>query len=406
MAIQVTFGVGIAQAWTAPSWVTSITIDMVGAQGGPGSGTGVIGFGARIQTTLPVTPNATYIISVGGAGGTCDFGNSGLGYNGAGTNGGGPGHARYTGGGALEEASGGGGGYTAFGTAYPHTTLNTLLCAGGGGGSAGWSGFWGWSSGGGGGGGWVSGGAGNGNGGSGGAGTGISSTGTNGGVNNVGGSPTNGGGGGDYPHGFSGGGGGGGGATSYADPSATGLIQTGNYNAANGSFTLSYDLFTPQISVGEDITVSEGIAAASQTNLFIFDSITVSESMSLYPINLVVDVFDSVSASPVLFFFGIPILFINVFDAITVSEDINAYSNIIRKTFNENVTVSENISLYITVLKLSVFDTVTVSEDPRTDGPVLQFHVFDIVAVNDQPTNFQFPVISGSLPSSRPVGTL
>jgi len=55
---------GAQQSWTVPSGVTSIQVDVRGAQGGGGYG----GLGARVLATLSVTPSQTLYINVGAKG--------------------------------------------------------------------------------------------------------------------------------------------------------------------------------------------------------------------------------------------------------------------------------------------------------------------------------------------------
>ncbi|MDB2617721.1 autotransporter outer membrane beta-barrel domain-containing protein [Candidatus Pelagibacter bacterium] len=67
-ATTVTFSyTGAQQSWTVPSGVTSITVDAYGAGGGDSSGNSG-GNGARVQTTLTVTPGDILYIYVGETG--------------------------------------------------------------------------------------------------------------------------------------------------------------------------------------------------------------------------------------------------------------------------------------------------------------------------------------------------
>ncbi len=67
---------GAAQTWTVPPCVTSINVDVRGAEGGGGAGGGN---GARVQATMAVTPGQVLQINVGGLG-NCPGG----GFNGGG----------------------------------------------------------------------------------------------------------------------------------------------------------------------------------------------------------------------------------------------------------------------------------------------------------------------------------
>ena len=107
---------GAAQTYTVPINTASITITLVGASGG-GSGGYSPGLGARVTTTLSVTPGTTYTIMVGGQGAISTLGG-------------------FNGGGAAPSASGGfsGGGATDIRTSA--TDLTTRIAVAGGGGGA------------------------------------------------------------------------------------------------------------------------------------------------------------------------------------------------------------------------------------------------------------------------------
>jgi hypothetical protein len=246
---------GGSQSWTVPTGVTSVSIDIRGAQGGTGSATG--GKGTRLTCTLPATPGQTWTINVG-VQPTGQAGGYGGITGGAGGNGG-----------VTAAAPGmGGGGATTIST--PSTT-NALIAAGGGG-SGGQGGVGTTNAAGGVGGasgvfsgaGTNSGGQGGGvgsqsAGGSGGAGSGSGSAGTAGGslsagaggagggfIGQNGGGGGGGGGGGFFGGGGGGGGqlqsggGGGGGASSHFDPSVTNAVPFGAAQLGNGQVTLSY----------------------------------------------------------------------------------------------------------------------------------------------------------------------
>lgn len=121
---SVTFNyTGNVQTWVVPSCVTSIVVDVKGAQGGGGAG----GLGGRAQATIPVTPGETLNIYVGGNPQVQSGVNSG-GWNGGGNvlalpcGGGSDG---WPGGGASDIRRG--------------NVLANRLVVGGGGGGQGWS---------------------------------------------------------------------------------------------------------------------------------------------------------------------------------------------------------------------------------------------------------------------------
>ena len=115
---------GSVQTWIVPPCVTSINVVVAGAKGGGNTG----GNGARITSTLSVTPGQTLNIYVGGMG-TC--GNNSGGWNGGGTGfASNPANANYNscgGGGASDIRIGG------------NALTNRVIVAGGGGGKNGGS---------------------------------------------------------------------------------------------------------------------------------------------------------------------------------------------------------------------------------------------------------------------------
>ena len=75
---------GAYQEWTVPAGVTSIDVDLYGAQGKDRS-TGVGGRGARMQATVAVPPGEVLRVYVGGQGG--GGANTSAGFNGGGEGG-------------------------------------------------------------------------------------------------------------------------------------------------------------------------------------------------------------------------------------------------------------------------------------------------------------------------------
>lgn len=111
---------GSSQSYEVPTGVTSITVDVRGAQGGQPSGTAITpGSGGRVQTTLTVTPGETLTVNVGGRGGSGSTGGDG-GFNGGGD-------------GGEDVSTGGGGG----GASDIRRSSTKLVVAGGGGGAGG-----------------------------------------------------------------------------------------------------------------------------------------------------------------------------------------------------------------------------------------------------------------------------
>ena len=117
---------GSQQMFTVPPCVTSLTIDVKGAQGG-NVGTASGGLGGRVQATMTVTPGDVLYIYVGGAGITSLNSPSG-GFNGGG------GTFSYSNDGICGTAGTGGG---ASDIRLNGTTLNDRVAVGGGGGGAG-----------------------------------------------------------------------------------------------------------------------------------------------------------------------------------------------------------------------------------------------------------------------------
>jgi len=117
-AQTVTFNyTGSVQTWTVPCGVTTVTVDMAGAQGGSAAGKG-----GRVQCTYTTTPSTTFNIYVGGQGAAAISGALG-GFNGGG-------NAGTSSGGSLGSGGGGGTDIRVGGVAL----ANRVIVAGGGGG--------------------------------------------------------------------------------------------------------------------------------------------------------------------------------------------------------------------------------------------------------------------------------
>ena len=112
------------QMFTPPACVTSITVDVRGAAGGGGHGTGTVGLGGRTQATLSITAGEVLYIYVGGAGASASSGGT-AGYNGGAA------------GGSSTVAYGGGGG-GASDIRIGGMALSNRVIVGGGGGGAGY----------------------------------------------------------------------------------------------------------------------------------------------------------------------------------------------------------------------------------------------------------------------------
>ena len=126
-AATVTFSyTGAQQTFTVPNGVTSITVDAYGAGGGDSSGNSG-GNGARVQTTLTVTPGDVLYIYVGETG--LDAANGVA--SATSFNGGGKGGASNIG----TRSGGGGGGQTDIRTST--STSDIIMVAAGGGGASG-----------------------------------------------------------------------------------------------------------------------------------------------------------------------------------------------------------------------------------------------------------------------------
>lgn len=239
---------GASQNFVVPAGVTTLTVDVKGAQGGEGGAGGEGARGGRAQATLTVTPGETLGIYVGGKGGdAATFAGGAGGFNG-GRNGG-------SNTGSADRSGGGGGGMSEV----RRSTTKLVVAGGGGGGSTsnaggaggGLSGASGTGLithgvGGGGGGSQSSGGSG-GNGASGEA-SGSAGSSSNGGIGAGGvgaGVGSGGGGGGGYFGGGGGGagftGGGGGGGSARVAAGAQDTVITSGHQAGNGEVTVTYE---------------------------------------------------------------------------------------------------------------------------------------------------------------------
>jgi hypothetical protein len=249
---------GSEQSFAVPAGVTQIIVVAYGAGGGAECYGNSGGQGASETATLPVTPGETLVINVGGAGGYptgdagyCNVAGAG-GFNGGGAGGTSLGYSGGGGGGASDVRQGGSALENRVVVAAGAGGAGAGNGGGGGGfggtatGGAGGNGIGNIAAGGGSGGTQSAGGLGGTSGFSDGAGVpGGAGVGGNGGAS--GGASTGGGGGGGYYGGggggcgYSGAGGGGGGGSSYADPSATGVVMQAGVQSGNGQVMLFYE---------------------------------------------------------------------------------------------------------------------------------------------------------------------
>ncbi len=245
---------GSEQTWVVPEGVTSVIIDAKGASGGEGAigsnvggdGSGSLGKGARVQSTISVTPGETLHLYVGGVGGdyaAIDCNNTYGGYNGGGAS---------SGWGCAETAGGGGG---ASDVRQDGTSLSDRVIVAGGGGGAGGSSTGYCGSGVGGNGGDAAQNGADGTASGGGAAGGVGGTQSAGYALGIGGAGSSngscggsgGGGGGGYYGGYGGsggnstGGGGGGAGSSWTSGSNAAYIS--GYQEGNGQITISYDTY-------------------------------------------------------------------------------------------------------------------------------------------------------------------
>jgi large repetitive protein len=250
---------GGVQTYTVPVGVTSLTVDVYGAQGGFGYNVPNVtpGLGGRVQATLAVTPGEVlniYVGGQGGPGGTTVGGTAG--YNGGGTGGGWPGGRSGGGGGGASDIRQGG------------TALSNRVVIGSGGGGTGVN---------------HSSGDAGGNGGGLTGSNGLTGTYLGGGATQSAGGTPNGilGAGGNAPNGQTGGGGGGGyygggasawegggGGSSYTAPSVTGVTHTAGARTGNGQITITVPCATVSVTT------------LSQTNVFCFSGSNGAASVS------------------------------------------------------------------------------------------------------------------------------
>jgi GH18 family chitinase len=131
--------------------------------------------------------------------------------------------------------------------------------------------------------------------------------------------------------------------------------------------------------VFDSVTTSENVQVNVNTFLSVFDSVTVSENIKL-SIPLPVSVFDSVTTSENVNLV-IPVLFVSAVDNVTVSEFlVDAEQSTFSVT--DSITVSENINLYIPILFVSVFDSVTITDVPK-QAVLVTPSVFDSITVSE-----------------------
>jgi hypothetical protein len=165
-------------------------------------------------------------------------------------------------------------------------------------------------------------------------------------------------------------------------------------NNASGTPSSAFDGVIDEIGIwSEALNASEieklynsgnglGYPFGADRDVSVFDSITVTEDVSLEIDVWLVSVFGSVGITDAVSL-EIPVLVVSVFDSVEVTEGVQAELDLLLASAFESVEVTDDVSLEIPVLEVSVFDSIGVAEGTAAELPVLVVSVDDTVGLTD-----------------------
>ena len=135
--------------------------------------------------------------------------------------------------------------------------------------------------------------------------------------------------------------------------------------------------------VNDTVTITENLQFLIVIPTSVFDLITLSENIALgIPLPISASDTVSISENALVVEVGMP----SVNDTLTITENIQVMVVSYDSAF-ETVTITENVNLYIVTLYISTFDTVTISENISTKV-ITNESIFDLVTVSDVPAIF------------------
>lgn len=178
------------------------------------------------------------------------------------------------------------------------------------------------------------------------------------------------------------------------DSHATGGASWGATRSTNSGGNTGWVFLAGDINVFDSITVSENISRTISTS-----SISVSDSLTLTEFeNVIFPVRgnDSITITENVIVL-IPTLFITVFDSITITENLSrSISTLVVSRF-ESITLTENLSLLIPILPISLSDSLTLTENISQNISNPGIFVFESMIETESVSVFSLPIAFSNL---------
>ena len=159
---------------------------------------------------------------------------------------------------------------------------------------------------------------------------------------------------------------------------------------------------TVAVSVFDLVRVQEGQADSDAIQASVFETVTVDESVTMSMTRLRINIFDAVTVEDAPGIFAQGPLGVVVFENVTVQEALERYLSLYINAFDEvtvidgalnmdvfdAVSVVEDVTIKLARLVLNVNETVTVTESQTVFGPVLEVGalVFDDLVTSESVT--------------------
>ena len=140
-----------------------------------------------------------------------------------------------------------------------------------------------------------------------------------------------------------------------------------------------------KVNVFDDVNVTQNITAGTTPKeINVFDSVEVSENLNIIEANLIVSVFDSIETADNIILYEANLI-VSLSESVEVSEYINLYLLGYINVF-DSVNVSENLVAGTTPKFVDVYDSIEISENITSKVPLVFVNVFDSVGISEDIT--------------------
>ena len=156
------------------------------------------------------------------------------------------------------------------------------------------------------------------------------------------------------------------------------VINNNNF-AILASSNASNSATRPVFTVTPAVTVQ---VSGTPLLIQVWDAVTASENSSVSPVSFKVSVFEAVTISESFSKTVITTLLISLSDSVTVAESVSGVVAWNLFVFDATVT-SESIGTFLPILSLSAFDTILTVESFTSFVPIRSLPVFETVTVSD-----------------------